>query len=340
MRAAFFRSHGAPDVLEVGDLPSPALGPSDVRIAVKACALNHLDLFVRAGWPGLRLPLPHVGGTDVAGRVVEAGHDARVGVGSEVLVNPGLSFQADPATGEQVVTGEVSIVGETRWGGLATECVVPASHVIPKPPRMSWEEAAALPLASITAMQMVDRKLRVRAGSRVLVVGAGGGVGVMAVQIAKARGAWVCATTGGPEKAERVRALGADHVIDYRATPEWGRAAYAATGKAGFDGAIDSVGVATVASSLRCLRPGGVLTLCGATTGPVAPLDLRLLFWRQLSLLGSTMGVPADLEGALALWAGGKLKVIVDSTYPLDRIREAQAHLEAGRQFGKVVLHP
>ena len=340
MKAAYFEAHGGLDVLKVGALPSPPLGPGDVRVQVKACALNHLDLFVRDGWPGLKLPLPHIGGTDLAGVVVEVAPGVRnVKSGDEVIVNPGLNFEAGP-DGEQRIPPDVSIVGETRWGGLAQECVVPATHVLPKPPEMSWEQAAALPLAAITAMQMVKRKGRVKAGDKVLVTGAGGGVAVMAVQIAKALGAWVCATTGGADKVAKVKALGADHVIDYKAEPDWSKAAFLASGKTGYDAVIDSVGTATFKGSVRALRNGGRLVVCGVTTGPTAEFDLRLLFWKQLSILGSTMGVPQDLEDAVAMARSGRLKVHVDSVWPLEKIREAQAKLAEAGQFGKIVLRP
>jgi NADPH:quinone reductase-like Zn-dependent oxidoreductase len=340
VKAAYFESHGPLDVLKVGDLPSPPMGEQDVRIQVKACALNHLDLFVRDGWPGLKLPLPHIGGTDLAGVVREVGAAVRsVKIGDEVLVNPGLNFEAGP-DGDQRIPSDVSIVGETRWGGLAEECVVPATHVLPKPDNLSWEEAAALPLAAITAMQMVKRKGRVKRGDKVLIVGAGGGVAVMAVQIAKALGAWVCATTGGADKVAKVRKLGADHVIDYKAEPEWSKAAFLASGKTGYDVVIDSVGTLTFKGSVRALRNGGRLVTCGATTGPVGELDLRVIFWKQLSILGSTMGVPQDLKDALQMVRSGHLHVFVDSVWPLEQVREAQAKMEKAEQFGKIVLRP
>jgi 2-desacetyl-2-hydroxyethyl bacteriochlorophyllide A dehydrogenase len=340
VKAAFFRSHGGLDVLEVGEVPAPALGPGDVRIQVKAAALNHLDLFVRDGWPGLRLPMPHVGGTDVAGVVTEVAPGVEtVHVGDEVLVNPGLNFEAGP-DGEQRIPPDVSIVGETRWGGLAQECVVPATHVLRKPKRMGWEEAAALPLASITAMQMVRRKARVKPGDKVLIVGAGGGVAVMALQMAKAAGAWVCATTGGAAKVQLVKGLGADHVIDYKASPDWGKEAFVATGKKGFDAILDSSGTATFGKSVRLLGLGGRLVTCGATTGPMAEIDLRSVFWKQLSILGSTMGIPQDLKDALAMWEQGKLRVHIDSVLPLEKVRDAQARMAEAGQFGKIVLIP
>ncbi|MCA1818993.1 MAG: zinc-binding dehydrogenase, partial [Halobacteriales archaeon] len=167
-----------------------------------------------------------------------------------------------------------------------------------------------------------------------------GGVAVMALQLAKEAGAWVCATTGGAEKAAKVKALGADEVIDYKASPDWAKEAYVATGKKGFDAVIDSVGAATFKPSLRILALGGRLVLCGATTGPLVEADLRLVFWRQLSILGSTMGVPADLADALALWGSGRLKVPIDSVWPLAKVREAQERMEKSEQFGKIVLRP
>jgi len=162
----------------------------------------------------------------------------------------------------------------------------------------------------------------------------------MALQIAKAMGAWVCATTGGPEKVAKVKALGADHVIDYKADPDWSKSAYLASGKTGYDVAIDSVGTATFKGSLRSLRNGGRLVTCGGTTGPLVEADVRLLFWKQLSILGSTMGIPQDLQDALAMVRSGQLKVVVDTVLPLDRIREAHERLEKAGQFGKVVLKP
>lgn len=339
MKAAYFDRHGGLDVIHFGDVPARGIGAGDVRVKVKACALNHLDLFVREGWPGLALPLPHVGGTDVAGVVSEVAPGvASVAVGDEVLINPGLNFEEGP-NGEQKVPANVSIVGETRWGGLAQECVVPATHVVAKPKRMSWEEAAAIPLASITAMQMVKRKAKVKPGDKVLVTGGGGGVAVMALQLAKAAGGWVCVTTGGPQKAAKLRALGADHVIDYKAE-DWSKAAYVASGKKGFDVVIDSVGQATFQHSVRSLALGGRLVACGATTGPQGTFDLRLLFWKQLSILGSTMGIPRDLTDATHLWETGKLKVPIDSVWRLDQVKEAQAKMARAEQFGKIVLRP
>lgn len=357
MKAAFFDEHGDLSKLQVGDQPDPEPGPDDVRIHVKACALNHLDLFVREGWPGLKLDLPHIGGTDLVGVVESVGANVRdVAVGDEVIVNPGLNFHTGP-DGEQVIPPEPFIVGENRAGGLAQLCVVPATHVLPKPDGVSWEEAACLPLTLQTAFQMLRRAglaqtgtdlahllrhdaARPAEGKRVLVIGGGGGVSVMAIQLAKALGAWVCTTTGGPDKVAKVEALGADHVLDYKADPAWSKAAFLASEKQGYNVVIDSVGAATWAHSLRCLKAGGRLVTCGATTGPIGETHIQLVFWKQLQIIGSTMGTHEDLARALAFVEAGAVRPIVDSVWSLDEARDAQARMEAGEMFGKIVVRP
>lgn len=358
MRAAYFEEHGDLDVLRVGDLPSPELNEGSVRIRVKACALNHLDLWVRMGGRAFDLPTPHVGGTDLAGVVTEVAGDVAdrgerdggqddgdggerdtggVSVGDEVLVNPGLNFFAD-TDGRLVPPARPEIVGETRWGGLAEECVVPAANVLPKPEGLSWTEAAALPLTALTARQMT-RKARVGQGDRVLIPGAGGGVSTMAVQICKALGAWVCATTS-TGKTDAVAALGADEVLDYKADPEWSKKAFYATEKKGYDVVIDSVGQATWAFSIRSLAPGGRLVTCGATTGPEGETDIRQLFWKQASIHGSTMGTREDLEDVLGMVAAGTVTPVVDSVWPLADVRDAVGKMERGEMVGKIVLEP
>lgn len=338
MKAAYFDEHGDLDVMRVGEQPAPPMVPGSVRIAVKACALNHLDLWVRKGGRAFPLPMPHVGGTDLAGVVTEVAHDvAGVSVGDEVIVNPGLNFFAGE-DGRLVPPGKPEIVGETRWGGLAQECVVPATNVLPKPATLSWEQAAALPLTALTARQMI-RKANVGPDDRVLIVGAGGGVSTMAVQICKALGAWVCATTS-TGKTDAIQALGADVVLDYKANPNWSKDAFVATDKQGFDVVIDSVGEATWASSVRGLAPGGRLVTCGATSGPLGETDIRQLFWKQASILGSTMGTREDLQDVIDMVAAGKVTPVVDSVWPLDQTKEAMAKMERGEMVGKIVVRP
>lgn len=338
VKAAYFDEHGELDVLQVGDVPAPDLIPGSVRVQVKACALNHLDIWVRLGGRAFPLPMPHVGGTDLAGIVAEVADDVSgVSVGDEVIVNPGLNFVND-AEGRLIPPPKPEIVGETRWGGLAEECVVPADRVLPKPTGLSWEEAAALPLTALTARQMI-RKARVKEGDRVLVPGAGGGVSTMAVQICKAMGAWVCATTS-TGKTDAVKALGADLVIDYKESDNWSKEAYLATDKQGYDVVIDSVGQATWPYSVRSLAPGGRLVTCGATTGANGETDIRQLFWKQASILGSTMGTQEDLQDVIRLVEAGKVRVVVDSVWPLDDVKEAVGKMERGEQVGKIVLVP
>lgn len=338
VKAALFHQHGDLDVLSVEEVPDPEPQEGEVVVDVQACALNRLDLFVRQGWPGLRLPLPHVGGTDIAGTVAAVGPGVRnVGLGEAVVVNPGLNFHADE-NGQQIVPERPEIVGETRWGGLAKKCLVPANRVLPMPPGLSPEQAACLPLTCQTAMQML-RKAQVREGERVLVVGGGGGVSVMAIQLAKALGAWVCATTGGQEKMERVADLGADLVIDYHAD-DWPKTAFLATEKQGFDVVMDSVGQATWHHSVRALAPGGRLVTCGATTGGKVEMDVRNVFWKQLTIMGSTMGTPADLKLALDFVAAGKVRPVIDSVWELDDVAKAHERLASGDVFGKVVVTP
>lgn len=345
MKAAYFETHGGLENLQVGDLPEPDPGVGEVLIEVKACALNHLDLFVREGWPGLKLPLPHIGGTDMAGVVVALGEGVsprseggRVEIGDEVIVNPGLNFEEDQ-NGRMVIPAEPRIIGETCGGGLAEKVVAPADRVIMKPAKWSWEEAAAFPLTALTVMQML-RKAGAEEGHRVLVIGAGGGVGVMSVQLAKAMGCEVFATTGGPDKVEKVQGLGADHVIDYHADPDWWKTVFVQSGKNGMDIVIDCVGQATWKYSLRTLRAGGRLVTCGATTGPIGETHIQLVFWKQLQIIGSTMGTPQDLDRALKLAVAGKIRPVVDSVFSLDEARAAQERMEKGEQFGKIVLRP
>ncbi len=340
MYAFGFRTHGGPEVIEALDLEAPTPRAGELRVRVMACGINHLDLWVRRGLPNLKLHLPHVGGGDVAGVVEATGADVRhVKEGDRVVLNPGVSCGvcSQCLAGADNLCPQYGILGEHRWGGHAEYVVVPAANAVPLPAGVSFEDAACLPVTFVTAWQMVAKKAQVGPGDIVLVQAAASGVGVALVQMARLFGATVIATAGTAEKRARLPALGAHHVLD-SADPDLPRAVKAVAGSV--DVVFDHVGVATWDRSLRCLRYGGKLVTCGATTGFDARLDLRVLFWKQLQLLGSTMGSKGDFIAALEHVAAGRLRAVPDVVLPLDRLREAHERLEAREHFGKIVLTP
>jgi NADPH:quinone reductase-like Zn-dependent oxidoreductase len=341
MKAALFRKHGGPEVLEVAHVPDPTPGPGEVLVRVKAAALNHLDLWVRDGWEGLKLPLPHIGGSDIAGTVEALGPGAQAKVGERVVVNPSLSCGGCEMcrVGEDCLCKDYRILGEHTAGGFAELVKVPAANLVRMPDHVAFETAAAAPLASMTAWRAIVTRGRLRASETLLVIGGGGGVATYAIQIGKLCGARVIATTSSDDKAKRLRELGADEVVNYK-TQDWGREVWSLTGKRGADLTFDSVGKATFATSVRCTARQGRIVTCGGTTGQQFELDVRPLYWRGIDILGSTMANRRETETVLGLVWQGKLKPVVDRVLPLDRIREAHELLERSGQFGKVVLTP
>ena len=340
MKAAFFREHGGPEKIEYGELPAPTPGPGQVRIRVRAGALNHLDIFVRKGIPGIPVALPHVMGSDGAGVVDATGPGvSRVKAGDEVVLNPGLHCGECEycQAGEHSLCASFRIIGEHTPGTFAEYVVAPAANAYPKPAPLSWEEAAAFPLTFLTAWRMLVSKARVRPGESLLIIGVGGGVALAALQIAKLLGLTVYVTSGSAEKLARAKALGADGGIDH-AQADFSKEIRKLTGKRGVDVVLDSVGKATWRQSIAAAARNGRLLTCGATTGPDPQTDLARIFWNQLTVYGSTMGTQAEFSGMLKAFAGGKIRPVVDSVFPLPRVREAVEALEAGRQFGKVVL--
>ncbi|OGS51512.1 MAG: alcohol dehydrogenase [Euryarchaeota archaeon RBG_16_68_12] len=341
MKAVIFRTHGGPEVLEpVADFPEPALGPEDVLVRVRAAALNHLDLTVRQGIPTLKLPLPHILGSDVAGEVARIGDDAGgFEVGERVAVNPGLSCGECEfcVAGDESMCVDFKILGEHVNGGYAEYVAVPARNLARLPTEFPWEAAAAAPLVFLTAWRMLITRAKVRPGEDVLVLGAGSGVSTAAIQIAKLAGCTVFATSSSDEKLRRAKEIGADVLINYKAVP-WSKAVWELTGKRGVDVVVDHVGAATFKDSLRSLRKGGRLVTPGATTGAVTEIDLRYVFWRQLGILGSTMASQREFEEVMKLVFMGRLKPVVDTVFPLEEARKAHEYLERGEQFGKVVL--
>jgi NADPH:quinone reductase-like Zn-dependent oxidoreductase len=340
MRALTLLEHGGQDRLRVEELPTPAVErPDQVRIAVKAAALNHLDLFVLDGLPGVTLTFPHIVGTDAAGVVDAVGAEVTaVAPGDRVVVNPGISCGLCPMCqgGQDPLCRAFGVMGEHRPGTVAEYLVVPARNVAKVGDHLSWAEAAALPLATVTAWRMLTTRAKLTAGETALIWGIGGGVSLAALQIAKYLGARVIATSSSPEKLARATALGADLTLNH-GTQDVAKEARALT-KVGVDVVVDSVGEKTWEKSLRALRPGGRLVTCGATTGPHVQLDLRRLFWFQWSLLGSTMGSVPEFAAMMEVANSGKLTPVVDLVVPLDRAIEAYERLASGAQLGKVVI--
>lgn len=340
MRAAAFHTPGGPDVLRIEDVPTPAPGPGEALVRIHAAGLNHLDLIVIGRGPN-RLPLPHWAGADGAGTVEDVRQVGNLPyrVGDSVAINPGLSCGQCRycRAGEQSLCAAFGILGRDACGTLAEYVVVPATNLYPIPDAVSFVEAAAAPLVFATAWRMLVTKAQLRAGERVLIVGAGGGVATAAIQIAKLLGATVIATTGGPDKVRRARELGADEALDYR-TADVPAAVKQLTSGEGVDVVIDSVGAATWTSSLECLGKGGRLATCGATAGPLTALDIRTLWRKQITLSGSTMASDEEFRAVMALLAQGRLRPVVDRVYPLSETRAAVEYLHSAAQFGKVVV--
>ena len=339
MIAAFFEEHGGPEVLRVGEMPTPKPGAGEVLIKVRAASMNHLDVWVRKGLP-IDMTMPHIGGSDVAGEVVELGAGVTgVKTGRRVVVNPSLSCGKCEwcRKGEEPLCDDYKILGEHTQGGFAEFVAVPAANLFPLPDGFSFTDAAAAPLVFLTAWRALARA-RLRAGDSVLVTGASGGVSTAGIQIAKHLGARVYAVTTA-ENVESVRELGADVVYD-RGQADYAKQLYADTDKRGVDVVLDSVGSATWQQNVRSLARGGRIVVYGATTGYKAELDLRVVFWKQIEVIGTTMSNRSEFEEVMRLVFSGALKPVVDRVYPLDEIRAAHERLEAGEQFGKIVITP
>ena len=331
---------GGPEVLERATIELAEPGAREVRIRVRAVALNHIDLWARRGLPHFRYEFPHRLGADVAGEVEALGPGVNSAkVGDRIVVNPGLSCGACERCllGEDTFCRSYKIMGENTQGGYARHIVVPDANLLPMPKGLSFTEAAAIPLCFLTAWQMVVRKAQVRPGQTVLVQAAGSGVSSAAIQIAKMLGARVITTTSTDEKAARAKALGADEVINYT-THDFVAECKRLTNKKGADVVIEHVGGEVFAKSILAAAWGGRVVTCGATTGFTPEIDLRHIFFRQVQVLGSTMGPKGDLFGILRLVEAGKLKPVVDRVLPLWSAVEAHQLLEARKVFGKIVM--
>ena len=340
MKAVVVREHGGPETLTVSDVPEPVAGPGEAVVRVRAVALNHLDLWVRRGVPGHKFPLPLIAGAEVTGTIDSIGtNPAGWKAGDEVLVAPGFSCGLCIAclSGNDPLCASSGIFGETRNGGAAEKIAVPLRNLLPKPKGLSFEEAAALPLDMLTAWHMLVTRAQLRPGETVLVQAGGSGVGSAGIQIAKLWGATVYATAGSDAKCERARELGADVAINYR-EKDFSTEVRTLTAKRGVDVVFEHVGGETFEKSLRVLAKGGRLVTCGATSGGDATINIRLVFFKLLSILGSTMGSIAELREVLRHVEAGTLKPVLDRVMPLEQIAEAHRVLEAREAFGKIVL--
>lgn len=342
MKAVIFRNHGGPDVLEYTEVPQPEIQATEVLVQIKACALNHLDVFVRGGLPGIEIPLPHILGSDVAGIVREVGELVTwVKPGDEVLLQPGLSCGhcAECLRGEDNLCRQYDMIGYRRDGGYAEFVAVPAVNVIPKPAQISWEAAAALPLVTLTAWHMLITRAKLQAGETVLVHAAGSGVGSIAIQIGKLLGARVIATAASDDKLTKARELGADETINY-SQADWPKEVRRLTNRAGVDVVFEHTGEATWEGSISSLKNNGRLVTCGATSGYDARTDIRQVFYRHLTILGSFMGSKSELLAAMKFVEQGRVRGVVDRVLPLNDARRAQELMEDRAQFGKIVLVP
>ncbi|HZQ18487.1 MAG TPA: zinc-binding dehydrogenase [Terriglobales bacterium] len=340
MKAIRFHEFGGPEVLRCEDVPDPKPRKDQVLVRVRACAMNHLDLWVRKGLPGVKLP--HIPGSDIAGEIVEVGeYVTEFKTGQRVLVAP-MHFcnHCEKCTaGLQNQCREFTVLGNGVDGGDCELIAVPPVNVIPIPDSLDFNQAASVPLVFLTAWHMLVGHAGIRPGQTVLALGANSGVGIAGIQIAKLFECTVITTAGNDRKAAKARELGADHVINHY-QQKISEEVRKITNKQGVDIVLEHVGPATWDESLRSLKPAGTLVTCGATTGPQVAIDLRFVYSRQLSILGSYMGTMGELHEVLKHVFRGRLKPIIDRTFPLTEVREAHEHMEKSQMFGKIVLNP
>lgn len=340
MKAIGITEHGTLEQLRLLDLPDPACAPGEVVVAVKAAALNHLDIWMRKGRSGVSLPLPHVLGSDAAGVVCRVGEGVSGWQeGDEVLINPGLDCGSCEfcLRGQHSECRDFTIVGMGRPGTFAEKVAVPARNLRHKPAHLSWEEAAALPLAYLTAWRMLMSQARLRTGETVLIHGIGGGVAIAALQLATLAGAQVLVTSSSIDKLARASELGAVQGIQYQGANVVASVMEYTEGR-GVDVVVDTVGAATWPINMEILRKGGRAVHCGVTTGPHVEVNISAIYWKQIAILGSTMGSHEEFRALIAATISTGLKPVIDSVFPLEDARKAQERMETGSQFGKIVL--
>ncbi len=343
MKAVFMRSHGNFDVVEYGDLSTPQSGSGEVQVKVQAAALNRLDLWVREGWPGLKLTFPHVFGTDAAGVISSQGEGSSTfAIGDRVAIYPVIYCGNCPycLAGKQNLCGKWHLLGETISGTFAEYITVPSQNLISLPEHISFPEAAAAGLVYLTAWHSLITRGGLQRGESLLVIGASGGVNTASIQLAKYIGAKVYVLGSSPSKLDFAATMGADVLIDRSTEKDWAKAVYTHTGKKGVDVVVDNVGAATMSQSLKCVRKGGRVLTVGNTSGPHLEIDNRFIFWKHLSLIGSSVGTLDDYKTVMNLVFEGKLKPVLDHQYPLENIAEAMGRLESGQQMGKIIVTP
>lgn len=340
MKAVYFNEHGGPEVLKYGDLDDPAPGRGGVLIDVEATSINHLDIFVRRGMPGIEIPFPHVPGCDAAGRISKLGEGVSgLSVGQRVLVNPSISCGRCEycLRGDASLCRSYQVLGEHRWGGCCEKVVVPSENVIPIPDELTWEQAAAVPLVFLTAWRMLITRGRLKPGEDVLILGAAAGVGTACIQVAKVAGARVLAAASGEEKLALCKELGADVLIDYTREDVVERVREI-TRKRGVDICVDYIGKDTWVDSLRSTSRGGRIVTCGATTGYDPRTDLRHIYYRQLEIIGSTMGSKNELLAPLKFIFDGRMKPVIGKVLHLENTADGHRLIEDRRALGKVVV--
>ena len=341
MKAVTFHEHGGPEKLIYEDVPIPQIEPEEMLIRVNACALNHLDIWIRQGIPSYAITLPHISGCDVSGIIDSVGtaYSGHLAPGQSVFVMPGISCgNCDEClVGKENLCAHFHILGAQRNGGYAEYVNVPATNVVPLPENLTFEQGAAFPLVAVTAWHMVKTLADVQPGETVLVMGAGSGVGSMAIQMAHFLGARVISTVGAEDKMEKAKMLGAEEIINHSSEQVVDRIASLTQGH-GVDVVIEHIGQAVWEHCLKSLARGGRLVTCGATSGAANQLDARYVYSRQLTIMGSYMGTRAELLEATRLIETGKLVPVVDSTFPLQEARAAQERMLNRKNFGKIVL--
>jgi NADPH:quinone reductase-like Zn-dependent oxidoreductase len=341
MRAVLLTQHGPADLLQVvTDYPVPEPGEGEVRIRVRAASLNRVDAWVRNGWPGIKLPLPHILGADAAGEIDKLGAGVTDwAVGDRVVIDPSLSCGRCEycRRGQQNMCDQFKIVGEDATGTYAEYIVISTRNLLKLPDHISFKAAAAAGLVYLTAWHSMITKGGLKPGESVLIVGAGGGVNSASIEIAKLAGATVYVVGSSAAKLEQAKKLGADELID-RSAEDWSKAVFQRTKRRGVDVVVDNVGKETIFGSIRSVRKGGRILIVGNTSGPIAEVDLRYLFRKHISVIGSTMAPHGDFVTVMTLVFEGKLSPVIGATLPLEQAADAHRALEQGDVFGKIVL--